>query len=360
MRVRLKGIKSARVKNAAGRVVTYYYHRATGKRLIGEPGTAEFIAALEEAGRASIADRGQDTVSGLIRAYCTSSQWRKLADSTRAIAALNLKAVEDKWGKVPLKVACAQTARRSYLKWHDELAERHPSAADSKVGALARVFSWGCDRGYVPSNPISTFPRAYKAKRAELIWLPGHVAAFQVAASPELTLALLVAMHTGQRQGDLLRLEWAAYDGKAISLRQGKTGRRVWLPCTIALRTALDAAPRRAKTILTRPSGEPWTKDSFTWAWAQTFKASGLTDDLHFHDLRGTAVTMLNEAGCTPQEVASITGWTVKSVDRIIDVYGARTKALAQSAITKLETHLGRDESDGKVGKDDDKKGSED
>ena len=41
--------------------------------------------------------------------------------------------------------------------------------------------------------------------------------------------------------------------------------------------------------------------------------------ELHFHDLRGTAVTLLSEAGCTPQQIATITGHSLKTVHRILE-----------------------------------------
>ena len=39
--------------------------------------------------------------------------------------------------------------------------------------------------------------------------------------------------------------------------------------------------------------------------------------ELHFHDLRGTAVTLLSEAGCTPQQIATITGHSLKTVHSV-------------------------------------------
>ena len=48
---------------------------------------------------------------------------------------------------------------------------------------------------------------------------------------------------------------------------------------------------------------------------------------------------MLSEAGCTPQEIAVITGHTVASVNRILEVYRVRTKELARGAIVKLNAH---------------------
>ena len=50
-RVRLKGINTVRAKLAGGKMATYYYHRATGTKIVGEPGTAEFQAPFEAAGR---------------------------------------------------------------------------------------------------------------------------------------------------------------------------------------------------------------------------------------------------------------------------------------------------------------------
>ena len=244
IRVRLKGINTVRYPAADGSTTTYFYHRATGQRLQGEPGTAEFQASFEEAGRATSQGRGADTVSWLIRQYCDPLQWKKLAESTRAIGALNLKAAEAKWGTTPLKHVENPRSRPLFLRWHDSLAETQPRAADNKLAALARVFSWGYDRGRVTHNPIATSEPAYGNSRAEMIWLPDHVTALEAAAGPEIELALVLAPHTGQRQGDLLRLPWSAYDGHAITMRQGKGGRKVWLPATVALKDALDIAPR--------------------------------------------------------------------------------------------------------------------
>lgn len=92
--------------------------------------------------------------------------------------------------------------------------------------------------------------------------------------------------------------------------------------------------------MLTKPDGTPWTKNAFHNAWKSAFTLARITDDLHFHDLRGTAVTMLSEAGCTPQEIATITGHTLASVNKILELYLARTRALAQRATVKLNAHL--------------------
>lgn len=66
-------------------------------------------------------------------------------------------------------------------------------------------------------------------------------------------------------------------------------------------------------------------------------RKAGLFVDLTFHDLRGTAVTRLSEAERTPQEIATITGHSLRDVGVILDKYSARTDKLAIAAIAKLE-----------------------
>jgi len=58
---------------------------------------------------------------------------------------------------------------------------------------------------------------------------------------------------------------------------------------------------------------------------------------LHFHDLRGTTITLLSEATCTEQQIATITGHSLKTVHQILERYLARTKGLADQAIENFE-----------------------
>jgi integrase len=142
---------------------------------------------------------------------------------------------------------------------------------------------------------------------------------------------------TGQRQGDLLRLPWSAYDGTHIRLRQSKGGARVVIKVGGPLRAALDATQKRSTIILTNSDDKPWTPDGFRASWRKACKAAGVVG-VTFHDLRGTAVTRLALAGCTEAEIATITGHSLRSVRAILDThYLARDPALGESAITKLE-----------------------
>lgn len=337
-RVRLKGINTVRSKLAGGKVATYYYHRATGIRLPDDPTTPAFVAAVAAA-EASTSKKRDGTVSGLIHDFCQSQAWEKLRDSTRTIMALNLKAVEKQFGTFPLAAMADRMARVEFLNWHDSVAKEYLRAADAKLAAFARVLSWGFDRGLIDRNPIDKFTRAYSVDRSDVIWMSEHVDTLTESAPPEIWRAMMLALHTGQRQGDLLRITWSAYDGTAITLKQSKTGARVYVPCTSALKAMMDALPRGdSVNVLVNGHGRPWTSDAFKKAWAKATDADPFAG-LHFHDLRGTAVTMLSETGCSVQEVASITGHSLAGAQKILDSYLSRTRHMAESAIAKLEKH---------------------
>ncbi|MFL6764534.1 MAG: tyrosine-type recombinase/integrase, partial [Sphingomicrobium sp.] len=202
----------------------------------------------------------------------------------------------------------------------------------------ARVLVFAVDRGELDENALSEIRRTYRSDRSEMIWLPEHVDAFLKVASREMCQALVLAMHTGQRQGDLRALPWSSYDGQRITLRQGKSGREVSIRATPGLKAMLDGMEKRGPLVLTTSGGRAWTKRYFADCWQEASEAAGISG-LHFHDLRGTAVTMLAEAGCTVPEIAAVTGHAQTHAQAILDKYLARTRHLADAAIFKLEQH---------------------
>lgn len=335
---RIRGVNKVTAKLAGGRSAIYYYHRATGTRLTGKPGTPEFIASLAAA-QSKAPDRSPGTLSGLIRKFEGTAKWRKLADSTRKEYRRVFTFWDGKFGTVPHKGLEAKMFRQKVLEWHDAFSADKPREADNRVTILARVLSWGAKDGPLTVNVLDGFDRAYESDRSEKIWLREHVEAFMQVAEPEMQLAMVLALHTGQRQADIRKMAWGNYDGERLTIRQGKGGRRVMIPCTTALKATLDALPRRGAVILTTKTGRAFQKRYFAMQWEAATTAAKI-EDRHFHDVRGTTVTMLFEAGCSVAEAASITGHTLKSAQTILDRYLARTSTLAQSAIAKFENRM--------------------
>jgi integrase len=342
VRARLQGINTVRKRLKDGSEAVYYYHRATGIPLAGKPGSPEF---LREYGKAeqTLLDRHAGTFNGLVRDYTLSPEFEKLAESTQREYRRMLTRAEVKFGNMPLAALEDPRVRQDFMTWRAKVAkESGDREADNRLSVISAMLTWAKENGQVFSNHIAGFRRLHSVDRSELIWLPEHINAFMRVASIELQRALILALHTGQRQGDLLRLGWSNYDGAWISLRQGKSrrngqpGRKVEIPCTKALRKMLDGFDRTGAVILATKTGQPWKPRYFKAQWEAATKKAGITD-LHFHDLRGTAITMLAEAGCKTSQIASITGHSLKTVTTILDKYLARTRVLAGEAITLFE-----------------------
>lgn len=276
----------------------------------------------------------------VIQGYQASEDFRQLAVSTRRSYVALIKRIESKFGDFPLSALADRRTRGVFLAWRDKLAvDSGRRQADYAWTVLARIFSWSLNRGLVATNPCEKGGRVYRGSRADKIWTVDDEAAFQKNAPAHLHLPLLLALWTGQRQGDLLKLAWPAYDGTHIRLRQSKTGARVSIPVGAPLKAALDGAAKtkHGPIILTSTDKQPWTADGFRASWRKACQKVGIVG-VTFNDLRGTAVTRLALAECTEAEIATITGHSLRDVRSILDAhYLHRDPALAESAIRKLE-----------------------
>jgi integrase len=337
MRIRLRGLNSITKKLADGTRRTYWYAWKGGPALRGEPGTPEFIHSYNEA-IATKAATPQGKLLSVLQAYQASGEFDGLAARTRFDYLKQIKVIEQSFGDFPLAALTDRRTRGVFMGWRDKLAAKSRRQADYAWQVFARILSWSHNRGLVLANPCAKGGRLYRGSRVDRIWTAGDEAAFLKSAPAHFQLPLLLALWTGQRQGDLLRLPWSAYSGTHIRLRQSKTGARVSVPVGAPLKAALDAATKHGPLILTNSLRRPWTSHGFQTSWGLAARKAGIVG-VTFHDLRGTAVTRLAIVGCTEAEIATITGHSLRDVHSILDSnYLSRDPALGESAIRKLET----------------------
>jgi integrase len=336
MRINAKGLHWTVAKLADGTTKTYWYAWRGGPRLRGEPGCPEFIADFNAAVATKVpAPEGQ--LLSLLQAYQKSTDFLKLRERTREDYKTQIAKIELKFGDCPKKALSDPRTRGVFLDWRDELALKSPRQADYTFQVFALVLAWAKHRGKITVNPLERIGRVYDGTRVDFVWSTEDEAAFFKHAPAHLQLPLLLGLWTGQRQGDLLRLPWSAYDGTYIRLRQSKTGRRVKIKVGAPLKAALDTAPKRSPIILTNKQGRPWTEHGFRASWYLACKKAGITE-LRFNDLRGTAVTRLALVESTEAQIADVTGHSLRNVHEILDAhYLHRDPALGEAAITKLE-----------------------
>ena len=334
----MPAIHKVKKRLASGEVRVYHYAWRGGPPLPGEPGSPAFMAALAAA-QAETPKHHKGTLQEVFSAYQRSQDFLALSDATQKGYARRLPAIEAEFGDMPVKALADARVRGEFLDWRDKLAANSPREADYHMAILALMLAWGVDRGRLPANPAARPGRTYRPDRTDHIWQDADVTAFLAKAGPQLRLPFLLALWTGQRRGDVLRMPWGAYDGATIRLSQSKGKRRVVIPVAAELRAVLDATKRRATVICVTSRGTRWTGDGFSASFRKACEAAGI-EGLTFHDLRGTAVTRLAVAGCTEAEIATITGHSLKTVGAMLDQhYLSRSVGMAESAIAKLEKH---------------------
>lgn len=352
VKAKIKGVNKTRKRLADGTIREYFYHRATGAPLPGKPGEPAFMAAMVEAEK--IAPKDVGNVNALIRDYLLSLTFEKKAASTQREYKRMLIELEVKFGKLPIRALESPRVRGVFLDYQEEIGRDRPREADNRLSVMSAVFSYAARKGRIKDNPLAGFERIYSGDRSEMIWTANDIAAFMAAAPLELQQAMILALHTGQRYGDLIRLRWSDFRGETISLKQNKTKARVTIHVSQALRRMLDGMERRGPYILTRDDGRPWFTEGndkeLGKQWSAHMVACGLrpegyadlpkaakAEHLRLNDLRGTAVTLLSEAGNGIPQICAVTGHTLQSATRILEKYLAMTPALSKAAILAFE-----------------------
>jgi hypothetical protein len=97
------------------------------------------------------------------------------------------------------------------------------------AGAFMRIFrillGFAVDEEWIEENPARRL-RIKGTRPRRQVWEDSDVAAVCAAADqlgcPSIGLAVQLAYHLGQREGDVLRLPWRLWDGNAFLIEQGR------------------------------------------------------------------------------------------------------------------------------------------
>ena len=203
VRANIKGVFPTYKALKDGTRRTYWYHRETGERLRGEPGSPEFIADLAAAEKL-IRDRLAGTFNNLVRLFTLSTEFdTTLAASTKTEYRRMLTKAEAEFGDMPMAALDDPRVRKDFMDWREKVARASGEReADNRLSAISAMLTWAIERGHITANHLRGFRRLYHADRSEIIWLPEHIAAFMAVAPIEMQRAMILALHTGQRQGD--------------------------------------------------------------------------------------------------------------------------------------------------------------
>ncbi|MDE0149339.1 MAG: tyrosine-type recombinase/integrase [Rhodospirillaceae bacterium] len=325
MIVKLKHVQRIRSKGRA-----YWYHRLTKERL---PDNEEERIARVLHVNATLDGWRRDTIPGtlsdIIARYSASPDFKRLAPSTRRSYQAQLDLLDETAADTPI----ANIDARWLYEVRDAMADT-PRSADMMLSVASILLNFAVARGYRQDNPA----RHVKKLRASTSYEPWPAVAierFRADANPRLVWAMEIALYTGQRQSDVLAMQWNHIADGMIEVAQQKTGERLQIPIHPDLAVVLESIPRVGMRIVHRRDGRAYTPSGFRANLRKEMKRLGL-QGLQFHGLRHTAGQLLAEAECSDREIMAILGHRTASM---VTRYTRRAdqKRLAKSAIVKLK-----------------------
>ena len=205
---------------------------------------------------------------------------------------------------------------------------RSPATVKRYLAALSRLFTCAMDWGWATTNPVARVrkPREPEGRNRFLSddERKALLEATEASKDPYLHTAVLMALATGARKGEILWLRWGdvSLPRKTVTFRKTKNNESRTVPL---LGSALEAV--RGLSKVRRLDSDllfPWNKTdgpkTIDVAWQKARLVAGL-EDFRFHDLRHSAGSYLAMSGATPSEIAAVLGHkTLQMVKRYAHV----------------------------------------
>jgi len=207
------------------------------------------------------------------------------------------------------KLKLSEVTSQTFARYRDErLISIKPSSISREFSVYRHALQIAIDEWEIPlgENPLLkvTLPKYYdrRNRRLDPVEFTIIVEYCQAHQQPDLLDVIIMAIETGMRRGELLRVTNDHYNAKARTLHipHTKTG----YPRTIPLTTKAVAIVGNLQ-----PMQMVYSKstEGFMSAWQRLIKRTGIVD-LRFHDLRHEAISRFFEMGLSVPEVALISG----------------------------------------------------
>ena len=268
----------------------YYYFQpgrntkaAAARVALGSDTTApEFWRKLRDAQGGAQRAPPPKSIAALVAAFKASREWEAYEDATRRDYAFYLDKIEGAWG--PL--SAAELRPIHVLAFRDTMAGS-PGSANHMLSIGKTLFKWGAPREFALINPFREVARLRDDDDGHWPWpdwARDHVAAH---APADLARFVYLALATGQRESDVVRMGVDAIEDRGLWVRPKKTKRRraaFWVPLLTSAaaeiarwrdeplvfhlprRRAPLAIPPGAAFVLS-PAGHPYTPEGLRSRW---------------------------------------------------------------------------------------------
>jgi integrase len=305
----------------------FQYFRRPGfprVRLPGLPGSSEFMTAYQAALDGPRLEIGTSrskpgSIAAAVSAYLVSPEFTtqsttgRLARGTQVMRRAILQRLCDQYGDHPIGPMPPKFIALM-------LGKMKPHAARNWFKAIRALCQFAVDMEMIEADPTQgvRLPRVIKSD-GHHTWSEAEIEQYEAAhpIGTKARLALALALYTGQRRSDVIRMGRQHVRDGVLTVRQDKTRIVLDIPVHPKLREIIDATPGEHLTFLVTRSGKPFGGSDFSEQFRMWCNQAGLPRGCVVHGLRKAACRRLAEAGCSANEIASISGHaTLKEVER--------------------------------------------
>jgi excisionase family DNA binding protein len=204
-----------------------------------------------------------------------------------------------------------------------------PITTNRELALLKGMFTKAIDYGYVAANPVKKVKMIPEGDCArERILTPEEEERLIANSIPHFKPFLVIALNTGMRRGEILKLAWPQVDfrNRLVHVVKTKRNKNRVVPMNNALYTTLQGLRAEAKG-----SERVYQSKHVEGVFATARKNAGL-DGLRLHDLRHTFATRLIQAGVDVFTVQKLLGHsTITMTMRYVHSFEAQMRdAVAQ------------------------------
>jgi len=305
------------------------------------PRDPDFLVAFTEAVQRPVS--GKLTIPKLVDMFLDSTAVPK---GERSLADLRKWALRfaDHFKDAPACIFEERGSRGEMNRWRAKW-KHSPKQHDMAGTHAVRVLNWAVEEGEVSEHHCHKLHRLYEVDRSEIVWTLADRELVNSVAPEWVRRILCVACETGLRPGDLIKLNKShietTREGRRLRVRTNKRGRVAHIPITPELAEVIDTTPKGRLLILTNAGGNQLDEHRISDAVRDWRRKAGVPtwDDgreKRLQDTRGTAATMLLNAGLSLAEIANHMGWSIRYAANVIEHYARVSPDETDAVLVKL------------------------
>src|SRR6266566_1650984 len=237
-------------RDRTGKLRRYFRRGAVRGPLPGDVGSAEFMAAYQgylqarPVQAASLA-KPAGSLGALVTEFYGARPFQNLKPSSRKTYRRVLEPLARAHGHRTALITHMQAA-----KLIQEIGARTPAMANLTKAILQNVMKYAVRAGWRQDNPFIGID-LFKIGTHHT-WTEGELQTFEARwpLGTRQRLAYALLLYTGQRIGDVVRMNRADIVGGELHVIQEKTGAELYLPVVPELELVMRAYPARGMTLV--------------------------------------------------------------------------------------------------------------